>query len=40
MARVLLVVSTVAVFAQAAPTPVTNPYPTPVGDGTFLLTVF
>ena len=40
IAGVLLAVSSVAAFAQAAPMPAANPNPTPVGDGTFLLTIF
>ena len=40
IAGVLLALSSVAAFAQAAPMPAANPNPTPVGDGTFLLTIF
>ena len=40
IAGVLLAVSSVAAFAQGAPMPAANPNSTPVGDGTFLLTIF
>src|ERR1700693_4546745 len=40
IAGVLLAVSSVAAVAQAAPMPAANPNTTPVGDGTFLLTIF
>ncbi len=40
IAGVLLAVSSVVAFAQTAPTASTNANLTPVGDGTFLLTIF
>src|SRR5882757_10737447 len=40
IASVLLAVGSAASFAQTAPTAGTNANPTPVGDGTFLLTIF
>ncbi|KLU27773.1 hypothetical protein EOS_02640 [Caballeronia mineralivorans PML1(12)] len=40
IAGALLAVSSAAAFAQTAPTAGTNANPTPVGDGTFLLTIF
>jgi hypothetical protein len=40
IAGVLLAVGSAAACAQTPPTPAANPNPTPVGDGTFLPTIF